>query len=665
LVGIFILFADVFAPLQTNQASGAKLVSPEPIRYTIIECLIFASIVLLAWKAKLEKTTNIVLGMTGLFLVFSLVYLVLVLNTSKPDVNAPKSTKNDDIIGNVYHFVLDEMQTDALRIYLNEKNHSRAFPGFTLYKHNNSNYTYTHASFPSYFTGTVFKGGYFEGWRENFRREGLLKGLSEKGYDIAMYPPSHEFLNPFAGVNVSLDEIFMEETGEKDIHSSDFIRIWFARTAPNFLSNESLSLARTTLAKWREIRSKTIGEKKLPRTFEDGKSGYASVLMWKKLIREESARSADGRYLYAHAMLPHSPFVIDENGAYHPGGITDKMDGYYGQLTCVMNLVSDFLDELKRLGRYEKATIVIHSDTGHGPAGFIKKENGRLAGTRYRGMTTPADVVVNIPLDRLKAPLIKEFKRRSLDLMLSRTMAVLMVKPAGAPDDNLAYSDRVTQLIDITPTLAELLKLDAVDNALDGRSLYSKEPLKRGEPYFFWTWRERKTSDFLRVTISNPENSAESKLIVNEVVLKILSKEYQGKRELFDVGSPDENGLVLEGFTKPHTDGAMDFRVGVGPKSKITFKGLSFKKRSKATLLFFVKPFLDEALSMKLATSISSAEVTLEPGSKEYAVSLEFPAGDDPRVDVYYKKSGSPGALERAKAGEDYRVYWDTIDLIY
>ena len=42
LVGAFILFADVFAPLQTNIATGEQLVSTEPAIYTIIEFIILS-----------------------------------------------------------------------------------------------------------------------------------------------------------------------------------------------------------------------------------------------------------------------------------------------------------------------------------------------------------------------------------------------------------------------------------------------------------------------------------------------------------------------------------------------------------------------------------------------------------------------------------------------
>ena len=109
---------------------------------------------------------------------------------------------------------------------------------------------------------------------------------------------------------------------------------------------------------------------------------YASVLMLRRLAREEADREPSGHYLYAHAILPHGPFVMDDGCNYvgkHGFGRKDKdarRAAYVDQAGCAIRLVADFLDRLKSLGRYDAATIVVHADTGHG-LGFVDGGDGR------------------------------------------------------------------------------------------------------------------------------------------------------------------------------------------------------------------------------------------------------------------------------------------------
>ena len=47
-----------------------------------------------------------------------------------------------------------------------------------------------------------------------------------------------------------------------------------------------------------------------------------------------------------------------------------------------LRLVAAFFDELRRLGRYDSATIVLHADTGHG-IGFLETEGERSGAKRW------------------------------------------------------------------------------------------------------------------------------------------------------------------------------------------------------------------------------------------------------------------------------------------
>jgi len=207
--GIFILLADVFAPLQTNLLAGSELVSQEPLVYSFIELGIFLLIIGVVLKLGLQRSLSLALALSMTLSVVSIGYLLLVLCSSKPTlVDARPQQFKTNIKGNVYHIVLDEMQTDVALEYLKEHDAAKYFSGFTLFKNNISNYLYTEASCPSYLTGTLYERGSFKRWKESFKEKGLLHDLYEKGYRITVYSPGSILIKPYVSKIVTLDDIY-------------------------------------------------------------------------------------------------------------------------------------------------------------------------------------------------------------------------------------------------------------------------------------------------------------------------------------------------------------------------------------------------------------------------------------------------------------------------
>jgi arylsulfatase A-like enzyme len=188
--------------------------------------------------------------------------------------------------------------------------------------------------------------------------------------------------------------------------------------------------------------------------------------------------------------------------------------GYYSQVKCAFALVEDFLDELKRLGRYDSSTIVIHSDTGHGHCGFIRREHSYIMGSQPK-KRDPALVFIDNPLHWTRSQLI------------SRTMALLMIKPAGKSGP-MKYSDKLSQLIDLRPTLADMLDLPGGPPVPDGISLVDDKPTQTRNGVFFVYPVADPEPDMMRLTLleqSNPSNGS------------IRVKGYKGKHPATGIGS--------------------------------------------------------------------------------------------------------------------------------
>lgn len=652
-LGVFVLFADIFSPLQTNLLDGSELTSGEPLTYTLIEAALLFAIMAVVAKLGLRSTVSLAVPVSLLFLVVSLGYFGLVVASSKR-VSATSSNQrrpNANIRGNVYHIVLDEMQTDAAVLYLYEERGEKVFSGFTVYQNNISNYMYTNSSMPSYLTGTLYAEGSFTDWRERPNEEGLFKDLYDKGYDGTMYAPDSEWCNPHLSKCVTLTDIYEEHTGlSHTAHIKDFIQIWMARVMPNVLTNEALAAGRR-LGQF--AYAFVEGSEKVPATITEGGMPFSSVLMLKQLIDMEKTRPPNGQYVYAHAMLPHGPFVMSHDCKdYDLKFRNTGIDGYYAQVSCAFSLVAEFMDELKHLGRYDESTIVIHGDTGHGHLGFINKVNSKLVGLKKGG-------------DAFLPHLIGWTKEQ----LLARTMTLLMIKPAHSSGD-LAFSERLSQLIDLYPTMVDLLELHPAKTRSEGVSLLQDEyPETREANFFMYPVNELEPDDVMIINISDQRNLSKSELTISGYINDFVPIDFPADGVTIDIGSSKEGRLRLIGFSGRERDAShtLVYRWAMGKDSSMIFRGLRPPTTSRMLLTFEAAPFVvNLGKEMTIQSPLSTTKVLLKPGWNEYSAILKFPGGVDPTLDIHYENTASPHSLDEIyKDMRDLSVRWSRVSLRY
>ncbi|MCD4722736.1 MAG: sulfatase-like hydrolase/transferase [Desulfobacula sp.] len=666
--GIFILVADVFAPLQTNLATGEKLVSTEPLFYTIIETVFFAAFLLFFIKQSIESSAR--KGIYALLVVglITFAYFGLVIFSVKPEIILQKTQKaSSTITGNVYHILLDEMQTDAAQIYLDENNNSVKYDGFVLYPNTLANYLSTHASFPSYITGSFFKGGSFETWYKSvYKDKGLFKALYEKGYQIRQYAYSNNWRVPFIEEFHTLNDIYEQVTQIQNREYQDFIQILIARSVPNLFANEALAIGKKIGSR---VYNQLLSDSKektsaIPIAYEDGKEPFSSVLAFKHMIRTEKQRPANGQYIYFHSVLPHPPYVYDGNGHYSLEYRDTGTKGYYGQVRYAFKLVEELIAELKRLGRYNNSTIIVHADTGHSKEGFFFKENNVVHGTLEK-------IKANSDLPRMgdffKSPedIPEEFYNYLKDHILSRTHALLMIKPAQSIG-KLKISTLETQLIDLYPSLSDLLALPGIDfERVEGISVYSKVFPEKRDASFFWFPSKEIEPDIIKLNISNYKDLKNALVSfggkINEK--KVIAFPKDGVSE--KVGSENEGRLKLVNFSHKGKMGKdNNYRWAVGKHGQIIFTGLRLDQDSMMEFGFSLKPFLvNENTEMIVSTSLSSAGVFLKPGLKKYQISLKFPADKDPVIGIAYADAQSPKSLGMGSDVRDLSALWTKISL--
>jgi len=356
--------------------------------------------------------------------------------------------------------------------------------------------------------------------------------------------------------------------------------------------------------------------------------------------------------------------VYDENGLFSLEYRDTGTKGYYGQVKYAFKLVEELISELKRLGRYNTATIIVHADTGHSKEGFYFKKNNVVHGTLEK-----ISVGQDLPRmgDFFKDPedIPEEFSNYLKDHILSRTHALLMIKPAQSKGE-LTVSTKETQLVDLYPSLSDLLDLPGIEfEAVEGVSVFSKTFPEKRDASFFWFPYKDIEPDIIKLNISNYKDRSNAQVLfagkVNEKETIAFPKEGVSEK----VGSKNEGRLKLVNFSHKGKMGKdKNYRWAVGKQGQIIFTGLRLETDSNMTFGFSLKPFLvNENTEMIVSTALSSIKVVLKPGLRKYHLPLKFPANKDPVIDIAYAGAASPKSLGMGNDVRELAALWTHISL--
>lgn len=500
-LGAFMLFSHVYAPVAIGPLDGSEAKAAEPLSYTVLEAILLVGAVLLFHLLRRARGAAIAGVFAGALWLLSLGYLLALSPVGKagaePRPTAAGSHGNCGMERNVYHIVLDGLATDAFLEVVETRNWRDEFDGFDLFFNNISNYVMTANSMTSYLTGTFYHSGSLRQWQQS-RAEGLFRRLAERDLDIWVYGPLRGWDNAYVDAFRSNVDVYRERIGASEGEFHEFLSVWLTSLAPNVLSQEAMPVAAAVaddlfmlLTSGRGRREESFetdrrgSEAPLLKT---GFHGVASALLLEQLTLDEPHRQPSCQYVYAHALLPHDPFVVDGHCRYvgkwreRPQKVGGKQ-AYLQQAECGIRKVIDFLRVLKRLDRYDAATIVLHGDHG--------------ASVRFRSGADTSGAGV---LGRPRAG------------MLARVQALLMVKRPEA-QHRLEVVETPTQLVDIYPTVLEISGLGPPPAEVHGRSVYAAAAAPR-EARFALDPDGRYGSNLVEIRIDDPSDLVWSHLTV-------------------------------------------------------------------------------------------------------------------------------------------------------
>lgn len=441
-LGLFLLIRDMATPLDVGELAGSLAIRDvsEPTTYIIIDIALalaaLAGAFFTPWSA-IKGFASILVVVLTLFHAVSLGLALedrthVTLSSSPPQHPVPPPAKAAQS-GNIYHLILDGFSNQVAPAILSDPVLAKAFEGFTFFSRARSNYLYTGLSIPSFMTGSLApyrQPGQSEAqwhkavqaWAQSATREGIIKAAHAAGYNVTQYMNTRLF---FPHQKASTIYYGAQLFGQAAIVQAmvRFGDLWLLRAAPTILKQET----------WTEENRGLLAG--LMREPGDHAWAYWAQRQIAKLTRAESARPPKGSYVYGHFLMPHRPLVVDANCNYRPAGKTPA--AYRDQATCALRKVAAFLAELKRLGRFDDALIVLQSDHG--------SRLGEMRDTR----------------DRLPPWLIDEINKirpgkRAGNTNQNLNMALIMIKPPGATLGPLVKADKIVSLVDIAATIYRL-----------------------------------------------------------------------------------------------------------------------------------------------------------------------------------------------------------------
>lgn len=346
--------------------------------------------------------------------------------------------KKDVKMPNIYHIVFDEYQTEMFQDTLTS-DVEKKLGGFVFYPENSTVYGRTAMSLASVFGGISYdyKISQINYHKKAFNsKQSLLYQLKNNGYRTSAY------VHKVYSFDIDLFDSFIEHKNnsavqfDNNVYTKMFFNLWVYGYMPKIISEKFVGEEFIQQIKTRNIIADS--------------GPVRSLTSFRNIIEDEKNQSDLNRYTFIHLILPHFPYLMDRDCNYR----VDKKTTVAEQSKCATKLLTEFINELKRLGRYEESLIIVQADHGRFLTDGQVKRNDEIYYSE----------------DWAKA--------RSRPLLLIKT-------PDRKSSDTFVKSTAKTSLLDIYPTILDSLSIEAGLD-LEGFSLIDENLPERTRYYHFF-----------------------------------------------------------------------------------------------------------------------------------------------------------------------------------
>ena len=257
---------------------------------------------------------------------------------------------------NVIVFVLDTFDTQIMeKLLADDPTVADDFTGFTYFRNSSGSMVPTRYGIPFLLSGNMpTPGQTFKEYADSrYQNSEFIKDIFDQGYDVGVYSDSvrtfdSEYTNNF---NDYVSNIITNGTRELNIPSllQALAKMSLYREAPWLL--KPLFWFYTD-----EINRDALATSMSPYIMDD--IAYSDKLFEDGLTIGEEEKV----FRFIHLLGAHTPFVMGEDGhGADPNKGTDQITQSRGSL----KVVAEYLRNLKKLGLYDKATVIITADHGY------------------------------------------------------------------------------------------------------------------------------------------------------------------------------------------------------------------------------------------------------------------------------------------------------------
>ena len=374
---------------------------------------------------------------------FALTQRTEVANRGGPTV-ADADAPHRPAAGNVYHIILDAFQREAFTDVVQRDPACRP-PGFTEYTHFTSNYAWTEFSVPHVISGQFLpEGASLTEWTDAAFTNGLWNALATAGVQVRAYPHYRNHCGSDAIPCEAGQDVAPEAWAERVT-----VDLWFLSLLPRSMSmllnrdiTSTQDAATTEDASGSRRFSVTdaaragLSGKAVPTISEAPTGGALSAELFTRMLAAEDTRPATGQYTFLHAVLPHTPYVVDRDCRHIGVSTAKEPDAYLDQAQCGLQLIAQLVQRLQALQRYDDALIIVHADHG-----LFEPLRDRVLTNFDAHKDLFVHALYGQDRDHWIAP----------DRLARRSAALLLVKFPGATQETA--SALPAQMMDLAPTI--------------------------------------------------------------------------------------------------------------------------------------------------------------------------------------------------------------------
>lgn len=365
--GLFILIFSLFTLFFNLIKDTSKFLVSRELKFEtqiiiLLGLLFFFLFLIKIQKNDLKKFIKYSSILMILFVLFEVMNLVVVITEQKKVVLKSffaQNIKNEnkEKYPSVYLIVLDEYAGET-SLENNFSYSNKLFLdslkkiGFKIIEKSTSNYKYTLLSMNSMFNGEYLKSSIGE------------ESYTHKGYKQAL-----------VGLNSNKTTTTFEQLGYKIVNYSPFLINGIHPAYKNRFvpSDELLLLFPTMYDDFADLflpyLAKMFNSRGMIKKIYSAKTSVYFELLKKSYLLKKSDNSAPV-FCYIHLMMPHGPYVFDENGNYNYDYLLKKdlteddyQKAYLQYLTYTNKVILEHINNLKKATE-DKAIIMLMSDHG-------------------------------------------------------------------------------------------------------------------------------------------------------------------------------------------------------------------------------------------------------------------------------------------------------------